>query len=71
MQDNKLLLDAGEFVTELRSLGNAQYIMFDSALVSAPSAFSKDDSGQPTVVLEVPPTFTFSKTQAASSTPAP
>ena len=71
IQDDKLLLDAGEFVTELRSLGYGQHIMFDCALASGLTAFSKEDSGQPTVALEVRPTFTFSKTQAASSIPVP
>jgi len=63
LQDGKLLLDAGEFVSELRAMGGGHYIMFDSVLVGLPIDLRLDEGGQPTAILLFPPNYTFTKSE--------
>ncbi len=52
----QLMLDAGEFASELRAAtdgaGRLRYIMYDPPLTGTAFAFRVDDDGAPVVVLE-------------------
>ena len=65
LQDGKLILDAGEFASELRtrtSQGNTTYLIFNPPLAGSSFQFKQDANGQPMIVLTSPPDeYTFIK----------
>jgi CubicO group peptidase (beta-lactamase class C family) len=59
LKDGKLMLDAGDFATELRMKqdedGKVTYVTFDAPVAGLPFELKKDDSGQPILVMNWPP----------------
>jgi CubicO group peptidase (beta-lactamase class C family) len=66
VEDNKFILDVGEFASELRPSGEATYVFWDPPLATARIQLSQDNDSQPIIVFDphspdAPMLYTFAK----------